>query len=426
MSPTKFLKLNHLAMKILLVSPDQSLSSQLHRELTRQGLIVDVAFDQEEAWGLLQSFIYDVILLETSLPAMDGLTLCRRLRSVGNPILIVLMIEPHDAETCIQGLNIGADACLNKPIQIPNLMAHLRALARRGTRRASPKLSWGALQLDLAAQRVTCQGKEVKLNRKEYQVLELLLSNPRQMFSRSKIGDRLWTLDDNLPSDATIKSHIRSLRRKLEKVGGAEDLIQTHYGQGYRLNPAYDPGSQTPSEELPQPEMMGSITANLWQELMAANVRLQQEIELRQQVEARLRRSENLLRTAQKAAQIGSWEFDRITRQTYWTEELYLIHGLDPSQPPPHETEVLSLIHPEDRQLHEEAIRGAALKGESFEVNLRIIRANDGEVRYINARGGPLFDDEGNMVKLTGTTFDVTQWVRKQKSYRHRTSSAKI
>jgi PAS domain S-box-containing protein len=123
-----------------------------------------------------------------------------------------------------------------------------------------------------------------------------------------------------------------------------------------------------------------------------------------------LRRSENLLRTAQKAAQIGSWEFDRITRQTYWTEELYLIHGLDPSQPPPHETEVLSLIHPEDRQLHEDAIRDAALKGESFEVNLRIIRANDGEVRYINARGGPLFDDEGNMVKLTGTTFDVTQW----------------
>jgi PAS domain S-box-containing protein len=400
-------------MKIFLVSPDQGLRAKLHQALSRQSFIVDLAADAETAWGLLQTFMYDLVLLETPLPWMDGLTLCRRLRDVGNPVLIMLLLEPYDAETCTQGLNMGADACLGKDVQFFALMAHLRALVRRGMRRASPKLTWGDLQLDLMARQVTCQGKEVKLNRKEFQVLELLLSYPRQVFSRSQIGDRLWTLDDKLPTDATIKSHIRSLRRKLETSGGAENFIQTHYGQGYRLNPAYDPASQTPPGEPFQPgETMDSITANLWQELMAANVRLQQEIEYRQQVEAQLRRSETLLRNAQEAAQIGSWEFDIHTRETYWTKELYLIHGLDPRQPPPKAYEVLSLIHPEDRQLHEQAIRVPSLQGKAFEVNLRIIRANDGEVRYINARGGPLFDADGKVVKLTGTTFDITRWVR--------------
>jgi PAS domain S-box-containing protein len=137
---------------------------------------------------------------------------------------------------------------------------------------------------------------------------------------------------------------------------------------------------------------------------------LQQEVEQRKQIEAQLRRSETMLRTAQRVAQIGSWEFDLTTRENYWTEELYLIHGLDPSKSPPNEQEILSLIHPEDRQLHEEAIRAPVLRGEAFEANLRIIRVNDGEIRYINARGGPLFDADGKMIKLIGTTVDVTRW----------------
>jgi len=357
--------------------------------------------------------MYDVVLLEALLPQLDGLTLCRRLRELGNPVLVLLMLEPDAAATCIQGLEMGADACLVKPIQASNLLAHLQALARRGMRRASPQLSWGALLLDPTARRVTCQGQEVKLNRKEYQVLELLLGHPRQMFSRSEMGDRLWTLDDEIPSDATIKSHIRSLRRKLEQAGGAVDLIQTHYGQGYRLNPAYDPGTKPPKGAPPMPElMMDSITANIWQELMTANARLHQEIEQRKQVEAQLRRSELMLRTAQHVAHIGCWEVDVHTRQIYWTEELFLIHGLPPHGAVPSYEESLALIHPDDRQLHEEAIRGPAMRGESFETNLRIIRANDGEVRYINARGGPLFDADGKMIKLTGTTFDITQWIQ--------------
>jgi PAS domain S-box-containing protein len=322
------------------------------------------------------------------------------------------MATPADNALRVQGLDSGADAWLEQPLQEAELLAQLRALARRGYGRAALSFTWGPLCLNPVAQQITCHGQGLPVSRKEYQLLELFLRHPHQMFSRSEIGDRLWSLDEELPSDATIKSHLRSLRRKVEKAGGPKDLIETHYGQGYRLNPVYDPGTHPKGVRPPQPEgMMDSITANLWQEVMAANARLHQEIEQRQQLEAQLRRSEALLRTAQQMAQIGSWEAHIASQTIYWTEELYRIHGLDPNGPPPTPAQILSMIHPEDRQIHQEMIQDPLGRGESFEANLRIIRASDGEVRYINARGGPVFDAEGTMIKLTGTTFDVTRWV---------------
>jgi PAS domain S-box-containing protein len=227
------------------------------------------------------------------------------------------------------------------------------------------------------------------------------------MFTRQEIGDRLWLADDPLPTDATIKTHIRNLRCKLKPVG-AGDLLQTHYGQGYCLKPEFDPGSVSLTAASPEP-VMDSVTANIWQQLMTANARLQQEIDQRKQIEAQLRRSEALLREAQQAAHIGVWEFDVSTRQVYWTEELYHIHGLDPTGPPPQNQALLALIHPADHPIHEEAIVAPALKGQPFEANLRIIR-QDGEIRYINARGGPVFNEVGDLIKMTGTTFDVTDW----------------
>lgn len=397
-------------MRILLTSPDTTLQNQLHQDLSRQNFVVDVATDGEEAWELLQAFMYDAVLLELLLPKLDGIALCRRLRDVGNPVLVLLMLEPSDAGTCIEGLDGGADTCLVKPICIPELLAHLRALARRSLRRASPLLTWGPLSLNPASRQITCGGQILKVNRKEYQILELFLRHPRQMFSRGEMGDRLWTLDDELPTDATINSHIRSIRRKLEQAG-INNLIQTHYGRGYCLDPVYHVESAQGLSDLPE-GTLDSITANIWQELMAANARLQQEIEHRKHVEAQLRRSEMMLRNAQRMAQVGCWEFDLETRTTYWTEELFLIHGLDPNRPAPGPEEVSALIHPDDLRLHEEAIRIPVLQRKAFEVNLRIIRANDGEIRHINARGGPVFDRSGRAIKLTGTTFDVTRWLR--------------
>lgn len=400
-------------MKILLVSSNQILQKDLHRQLSRHNFIIELAVNCEEAWDLVQAFIYDLVLLDSVSPKLDGIELCRRLREVGNPVLILLLLEATRWEDGIEALNSGADAYLSHPFPESALFAQISALARRDKHRASSHLDWGPVSLNSATREVTCNGQRLKLNRKEYQLLKLFLSHPRQRFPCREIGDRLWSLDDQLPTNATIKSHIRSIRRKLEQAG-VEDLIQTRYGQGYCLNANYDPETKPfhKVDTTPEP-MMDAITTNLWQELMAANARLQREIEERRAIESELRRSERMLRDAQKAAQIGCWEWDIENRQHYWTEELFILHGLDPSQPPPnpdHLEEALALIHPDDAEMYQQYIRVPAIKGEAFEANLRIVRANDGEVRYINARGGPVFDSSGKMIKLTGTTFDVTEW----------------
>jgi PAS domain S-box-containing protein len=399
-------------VRILLVAPDGKPGDSLRRCLTGQNLVVDVAFDGETAWHQLQTFVYDVIILEAVLAGFDGPSFCRRLREVGNPLLALLLVDTGDSETLACGLECGADACLVRPFTEKLLLAQLRALARgRGFRRAQPTLSWGGLRLDPITRRVTFLGQELSVNRKEYQLLELFLSHPKQVFSQGDIADRLWTLDEQLPAQATIRSHMRSLRRKLEKSGAAE-LIRTHYGQGYCLDPSLCAEARAiDGKRSSTVAPMDNITANFWQEAMAANARLREEVERREQVEVQLRRSEAMLRAAQKVAQIGCWEFDLMTRQIFWTEELFVIHGLTPSRCAPTHEEVLALTYPDDLDLHEREISVPARRGEPFEANLRIVRANDGQVRTVNARGGPIFDASGTMIKITGTTFDITRWV---------------
>lgn len=402
-------------MKILLGSPDQVWRTTWQQELSDQQFIVDVAADDKEMWGLLKVMPYDLLLLESVTPALNGLQVCRRLRALGNPIPILLVLAASDRSGCVQALNSGVDICLNKPFDLPELLAHIHALARRGGEsRANTLLKWWPLSLDPIAQSVTCHGQLLKLNRKEYQLLELFLRSPRQMFSRRAIGDRLWNLDDSLPTDATIKSHIRNIRRKLEQAN-APDMIQTHYGQGYCLKPIDNTNSKlfNSSNSAPPDAETDTITAQIWQSLMAANSRLQQEVEFRKAVERQLRCSETRLRNAQRAAQVGCWEFDILTREVYWSEELYYIHGLDPSQPAPTPEQGILLIHPDDRWIYEETIRAPALRGEAFEANLRIVRDDDGAIRHINARGGPIWDNTGNLIQLTGTTLDVTRWIER-------------
>ncbi|MFM7428258.1 MAG: winged helix-turn-helix domain-containing protein [Elainella sp.] len=393
-------------MRILLVEAEQQSLSTLYTTLSQCRFVVDRASGSEEAWDLLNSFLYDLVLLEALPPSFEGINLCRRLRNVGNPVLILLILPAlasgdgcsEQASQRIEGLASGADACLTQPVDEQELLAHIHALARRGGRKANPVLSWGPVRLDPTACQVTCYGQVLNINRKEYQLLELFLSQPQQTFSRTAIGDRLWTLDEQLPTDATIKTHIRNVRRKLEQAG-AQDFIQTHYGHGYRLNPVYSSSAELVSDQQLQPGTGGdTITTRVWQELMTANARLHQEMEQRQQIAEQLQRSERMLRNAQWVAQIGCWEFDMHTQITYWTEELYRIHGLDPTQPAPSAAENLALIHPDDHPVHEAAIRTPASQGETFEANLRIMRW-DGEIRYVNIRGGPIFDEEGRLIK---------------------------
>jgi DNA-binding response OmpR family regulator len=121
-----------------------------------------------------------------------------------------------------------------KPVDLPELLARIRALLRRGSTSTSPTLEWGSLRLDPATYEVSYDGQALRLTSKEYSLLELLLRNERRILSRRIIIEHLWSWE-NPPEEETVKAHIKSLRKKLRSVNAPEDLIETVHGIGYRL-----------------------------------------------------------------------------------------------------------------------------------------------------------------------------------------------
>jgi DNA-binding response OmpR family regulator len=221
-------------MRILLVEDDIYLAEALAEALTDQLYVVDIATDGEAAWERIRVLDYDLILLDVMLPKLDGIHLCQRLRfhSYQMPIL---MVTARDTSTDkVIGLDAGADDYMVKPLDLPELLARIRALLRRGSTSLPPILDWGGLRLDPATYEVSYNDQILRLTAKEYSLLELLLRNERRILSRSVIIEQIWSLE-NPPEEDTVKAHIKSLRKKLRAVGAPDDLIETVHGLGYRL-----------------------------------------------------------------------------------------------------------------------------------------------------------------------------------------------
>jgi DNA-binding response OmpR family regulator len=229
-------------MRILIVEDDVQLAEMLTEALTERQYVVDVAKDGETAWDWLQVLEYDLIVLDVTLPKLDGVSFCQRLRSSEaarqghrNSTLPVLMLTARDTiADKIVGLDAGADDYVVKPFNLQELMARIRAQLRRGSSAASPSLSWGGLHLNSSTYEVSYEEQPLHLTPKEYAILELMVSSGRRVLSRSAIIEHIWTLEDP-PTEETIKSHIRGLRMKLKAVGAPEDFIETVHGLGYRL-----------------------------------------------------------------------------------------------------------------------------------------------------------------------------------------------
>jgi DNA-binding response OmpR family regulator len=221
-------------MKILVVEDDERISDAIAEYLSDQHYAVETAYDGQSAWELLDVFTYDLVLLDVMLPQMDGVTLCRKLRTKGHDTPILMLTAKDTLGDKIQGLDAGADDYLVKPFELEELSARIRALLRRGGSSTPPVLTWGELRLDPSTCEVFYQEDLLPLSPKEYKLLEFFLRNGRRVFSRAQILEHLWPFEQ-VPEEATVKAHIRGLRQKLESAGAPHDLIETVYGLGYRL-----------------------------------------------------------------------------------------------------------------------------------------------------------------------------------------------
>ncbi|MCY7367120.1 MAG: response regulator [Chamaesiphon sp.] len=240
-------------MKILLIEDDDALIALLTRSLSSQHHIVDVVKDGEMGWTYASTFDYDTIVLDIMLPKLDGISLCKKLRGAGYTTPILLLTSQYNTTIKVQGLDAGADDYVVKPFDIAELTARVRALLRRGSTNPLPLLSWGDLMLNPISCEVNYNGQALTLTTKEYDLLELFLRDSYRVFSNDEIIDRLWSSDD-FPAEATVRSHLRRLRHKLQSAGAPHDFIGTIHGRGYYLTSSQNsPQSLISSNDNSQP-----------------------------------------------------------------------------------------------------------------------------------------------------------------------------
>ncbi|KOP22963.1 transcriptional regulator [Hapalosiphon sp. MRB220] len=223
-------------MKILIVEDDELVAHVLAAVLTNYNYAVETASNGQAAWDLIQTYDYDLILLDVILPEIDGITLCRQIRAHGLQMPILLLTGCDSSHEKAIGLDAGADDYLVKPFDEEELVARIRALLRRGSVVSQPVLEWDNLQLDPTSCEVTYAGELLSLTPKEYALLELFLRNSRRVFSCGMILEHLWSYED-IPGEEAVRTHIKGLRQKLKAVGAPGDFIETVYGIGYRLKP---------------------------------------------------------------------------------------------------------------------------------------------------------------------------------------------
>ena len=224
-------------MRLLVVDDDRGLRDVLRRALSLAGYEVHLTETGAGALAEVNAGVPDAVVLDVGLPDIDGLEVWRALRREGNRVPVLMLTARDAVADRIGGLDAGADDYLVKPFDIDELKARLRALLRRSGADGGPDgLRFGELQLDPAQHGVTVGESFVELTRTEYQLLELLMLNPRRVLPHSLIYDRVWGYDFG-PTSNALRVYVGYLRRKLEEAG-APPLIHTVRGVGYALREA--------------------------------------------------------------------------------------------------------------------------------------------------------------------------------------------
>lgn len=259
-------------MRILVVEDDELTAQALVVILTLHCHAVECATSGAAGLKLLDSFEYDLLILDVQLPIVDGIEVCRQVRALEQNIahqrnvaaIPILMLtardSPHDRAL---GLDAGADDYVVKPFNEEELVARIRALLRRGGSSTTALLEWGELKLNPSNREVTYRAKPLTLTPKEYGILELFLRNSQRVFSCGSILDHLWTYEDT-PGEEAVRTHIKGLRQKIKAAGAPSNLVETVYGVGYRLRMWKDTAPDT-ANALGSPEQtVRSKLSSIW------------------------------------------------------------------------------------------------------------------------------------------------------------------
>jgi DNA-binding response OmpR family regulator len=228
-------------MRILLVEDEPDLGAAIQKVLSREKYVVDWVTDGTEAWDYLDrsNIHYTLAILDWMLPGLSGIELCQRLRTQNSALPVLMLTARDNMEDKVIGLDAGADDYLVKPFGMEELKARLRALQRRSPQLQPIQLKVGSLILDYGTATVSVQdfqGAEqaIPVTAKEFQMLEYFMQHPNQILNRDQLMNRIWGIQDD-PISNVVPAQIRLLRRRLAKFG-CENLLETVYGLGYRLN----------------------------------------------------------------------------------------------------------------------------------------------------------------------------------------------
>ena len=222
-------------MRVLVVEDEHKIANAIRRGLELESFAVDVANDGEGGFDLAATVDYEVIILDLMLPKMDGVTLCKKLREEGKMTRILMLTAKGQLGDKVEGLNAGADDYLVKPFAFEELLARVRALARRPPEVLGEVLSIDDLSLDCVTHQVTRGETPISLSRKEFALLGFLLRHHGQILSRDQIIEHVWGYDaDVLPN--TVEVYVGYLRNKIDRAFPSRPaLVHTVRGFGYRL-----------------------------------------------------------------------------------------------------------------------------------------------------------------------------------------------
>lgn len=220
-------------MRILFAEDEHELSDAVVAVLKHNHYSVDAVYDGQDAYDYLSTQEYDGAILDIMMPKMDGLEVVKKIHAEGNHIPVIFLTAKSELDDKILGLDTGADDYLTKPFAMKELLARLRAITRRSGEVADNVLTFKDLSLDCSSYTLSCGDKNVALPNKEFQMMEMLMRNPGQIFSQDRFMDRIWGLDTDTDL-SVVWVYISYLRKKMQSIGSGVKIKATR-NVGYSL-----------------------------------------------------------------------------------------------------------------------------------------------------------------------------------------------